>query len=76
MAVLVILVWLVTSPLAGYSDTRQRLINTSATSFTRLTVFSVQNTRNRDTAAMYIKLDDVVRATRDARNALFDLQEI
>jgi len=76
VAVLVILVWLVTSPLAGYSDTRQRLINTSATSFTRLTVFSVQNTRNRDTAAMYIKLDDVVRATRDARNALFDLQEI
>lgn|GEM_PF-1603426 len=76
MAVLVILVWLVTSPLAGYSDTRQRLINTSATSFTRLTVFSVQNTRNRDTAAMYIKLDDLVRATRDARNALFDLQEI
>jgi len=76
VAVLVILVWLVTSPLAGYSDTRQRLINTSATSFTRLTVFSVQNTRNRDTAAMYIKLDDLVRATRDARNALFDLQEI
>jgi len=76
VAVLVILVWLVTSPLAGYSDTRQRLINTSATSFTRLTVFSVQNTRNRDTAVMYIKLDDLVRATRDARNALFDLQEI
>lgn len=76
MAVLVILVWLVTSPLAGYSDTRQRLINTSATSFTRLMVLSVQNTRNRDTAAMYVKLKELVRATRDARNALFDLQEI
>jgi low affinity Fe/Cu permease len=75
-ALLVILVWLVTGPTFHFSDTWQLIINTGTTIVTFLMVFLIQNTQNRDAKAMHLKLDEIIRALKKARNELVDLEEL
>ena len=75
-AVLVILVWLLTGPTFHFSDTWQLIINTATTVVTFLMVFLIQNTQNRDAKAMQLKLDELIRAIKGARNQLVDLEDL
>ncbi len=76
IAVITILVWAATGPLFGYSDTWQLIINTGTTIITFLMVFLIQNTQNRDTAAIQLKLDELIRANQSARNRMLCIEDL
>jgi len=76
LSMLMIVVWAVTGPLFDFSDTWQLVINTSTTIVTFLMVFVIQNTQNRDTEALQLKLDELILIHTDANNALLDIEEL
>ena len=76
VAILVIVIWGVTGPAFHYSNTWQLIINTGTTIVTFLMVFLIQNTQNRDAKAAHLKLDEIIRALKGARNELIDLEKL
>lgn len=75
LAIGIIVVWLVTGPIFGFSDTWQLIINTGTTIVTFLMVFLIQNTQNRDSRALHLKLDELIRATPGARKEFMEAEE-
>src|SRR5438874_988833 len=76
IAVVIILVWAITGPLFHFSDTWQLVINTGTTIITFLMVFLIQNTQNRDAQVIHLKLDELLRALKEARTGLVDLEDM
>jgi low affinity Fe/Cu permease len=76
IAIVIIVIWAMTGPAFGYSDTWQLIINTGTTIVTFLMVFLIQNTQNRDAKAVHLKLDELIRALGGARNKLVDLEKL
>jgi len=76
LAVLVLVVWAVSGPCFHFSDTWQLVINTGTTIITFLMVFLIQSTQNRESAALNLKVDEILRSTKGAKNALLDLEEM
>jgi low affinity Fe/Cu permease len=76
LAVAVILLWAVTGPIFRFSDTWQLVINTATTVITFLMVFLIQNTQNRDGAALQLKLDELIRAMKGAQNSVLSLEDM
>ena len=74
--VLLILLWLASGPLFHYSDTWQLMVNTATTIITYLAVFLIQNTQNRDSKAVHLKLDELISTVEGARNRLVDVQNL
>jgi low affinity Fe/Cu permease len=75
-AIAIIIIWLITGPLFNFSDTWQLLINTGTTVVTFLMVFVIQNSQNRDTRATQLKLDELIRATENARNYMRGIEDL
>ena len=76
LAILIIIVWAASGPIFGFSDTWQLVINTGTTIITFLMVFLIQNTQNRDAKVIHLKLDELIRVTKNARNHLVDLEDL
>jgi len=76
LAVAAIIVWAATGPAFGFSDTWQLIINTGTTVITFLVVFMIQNTQNRDSRAIHLKLDELIRALGAARNQMVDIEDL
>lgn len=75
IALCLILTWLLSGPLFDFSDTWQLVINTTTTIITFLMVFLIQNTQNRDSKAMHLKLDELIKVTKSARHKLIEIEE-
>jgi low affinity Fe/Cu permease len=75
-AVLLVVVWAATGPMFNYSQNWQLIINTGTTIITFLMVFLIQNTQNRDSKAIHLKLDELIKATKGARNKMIDLDKL
>lgn len=74
-AVAVVLAWAISGPFFGFSETWQLVINTGTTIITFLVVFMIQNTQNRDSKALHLKLDELIRVMKSARNELVDIED-
>ncbi|MGE8188331.1 low affinity iron permease family protein [Pseudomonas sp. NPDC086278] len=75
-AIILIIIWGMSGPIFGFNDTWQLIINTSTTIITFLMVFLIQNTQNRDTDILHLKIDELIRATKEAQNAMLGLESL